>query len=278
MTFLVIVAVFIIVQHWGSGQPVQKDEYWQNWAVKTNALFNGAEVIVLAQVLVPVVALFVFFALLSGITSLLVFLASIPLLLYCLGRGDYSENVKGYIEAHHRQDNEMAAEYAQHLGVDTTELSGWSELNKEVLRQAAYHGFERMFVAIFWFFILGPVGALLYRLAFLSSQYQDNSDETKLFAMRLVWLLEWPVVRALGCSFALTGNFVGCIQRVQDGLMSTDRSTTDELESMVHGALNVNSQEITQESITEKEVEALLPLLSRSLILWLCVMAVLSLL
>lgn len=278
MTFLAIVAVFFIVQYWGSGQPVHKDEWWGVWAERVRQSVSSSEIIVLGQVVVPVIGVFLVLGLLSSISYFLVLLASILVLLYSLGRGDFTEFVKAYIEAYHRQDNEVAAEYAQRLGVNTDELSGWNELNKEVLRQSAYHGFERMFVAVFWFFVLGPVGASLYRLATFSAQSEDNANDTRLFAVRLVWLLEWPVVRVLGCTFALTGNFVGCFQRVVDALLNTDRSTLDELEIMVHGALNVNTQELVQESITEQEVEALLPLLSRSLILWLCVMAVLSLL
>jgi hypothetical protein len=50
------------------------------------------------------------------------------------------------------------------------------------------------------------------------------------------------------------------------------------MEHYVHGALNVNDQELTLDGVTEQEVEALVPLLSRSLMLWLCVLALLSLL
>jgi AmpE protein len=274
MTFLAIMVVFFIVQYWGSGQPVHKDEWWGLWSERVRQSVSNSEIIVLGQVVVPVIGVFLVFGLLSSVSQLLVFSASIFVLLYSLGRGDFTELVKAYIEAYHRQDNETAAEYAQRLGVDTDELLGWDELNKEVLRQSVYHGLERMFAAFFWFFVLGPLGALLYRLANFSANSDENTNDVRLFAMRLVWLLEWPVVRILGCTFALTGHFVGCFQRVVDALLNTGRSTLDELEIMVHGALNVNAQE----SITEQEVEALLPLLSRTLIFWLCVMGVLSLL
>jgi AmpE protein len=53
--------------------------------------------------------------------------------------------------------------------------------------------------------ILGPIGALMYRLVFLANQ-KDSENE---LVDRWLWLLEWPVARVVGISFALTGNFSG---------------------------------------------------------------------
>ena len=84
------------------------------------------------------------------------------------------------------------------------------------------------------------------------------------------------MVRLLGLSFALTGNFVGCIQGWKANLFSITDPTEEVMEKYVHGALNVNSNELVQQGVTEQELDALIPLLGRSLILWLCVLAVLA--
>ncbi|WP_423893801.1 histidine kinase [Candidatus Pelagadaptatus aseana] len=276
MSFLVIVAVFAIVQFWGPVTSLHRDQWWQRWAGQVNGWKLSAEISLLLQVLVPVLLVWWLLALVESWSSWLLLLISIPMLLYCLGRGDFTPWVKGYLEASRRQDNEVAAEYAQRLGVDTDPLNGWADLHRAVLRRIAYGALERMFVAIFWFFLLGIAGALLYRLAVFARDEPDNSEAVRLLAARLCWLMEWPVIRVLGLSLALTGNYMGGYYALSNRCFSFDCASEDALESMVHGALNVNSSELTQEGITEQEVEVVQPLLSRTLILWLCVLGLIS--
>jgi len=277
MTFLAILLAFLIVQYWGFGDAAQKDAWYRTWLTRTRAWVTEqpGELQLLLQVLPPVVVLFVVMSLLS-FSILLQLLIAVPVLLFSFGRGDFSEWVRGYAEAYHRGDNVAAVQYAERLGVLDLEHNDWAELHARVLRQAGYRGFERMFVAIFWFACLGPMGALFYRLTALSLRHQGQSDAVQASASRLLWLLEWPAVRLLGLSFALTGNFVGCFQRWKDCLLCIKRPTAEVMEHYIHGALNVNDNELVLEQVTEQEVEALLPLLSRTLVLWLCVLALLA--
>jgi AmpE protein len=276
VSFLVIVAVFAIVQYWGPTAALHRDEWWQSWSQQVRGWKLSHELTVSLQVLLPVLSVWCLFAVIGGWSSFLLLLISIPALLYCLGRGDFTPWVKGYLDATRRQDNEVAAEYAQRLGVDTDPLKGWADLHRAVLRKVSYGALERMFVAIFWFFLLGVAGALLYRLAVFARDDENNSEAVRLLAVRLTWLMEWPVIRVLGLSLALTGNYMGGYQALSSRCFRFDCSSEEALEAMVHGALNVNSSELTQQGITEQEVEVLQPLLSRTLMLWLCVLALIS--
>ena len=277
MTFLAIVLAFLIVQYWGFGDAAQKDSWYRSWMTRARdwSSARGGELQLLLQVLPPVVLLFSLVFLLS-FSFLLQLLVAVPVLLFSFGRGDFTEWVRGYTEAYHRGDNVAAAEYAERLGVENQSDEDWSRLHSLVLRQAGYRGFERMFAAIFWFACPGPAGALFYRLTVLSLREEYQTEPLQTAAARLVWLLEWPAVRMLGLSFALTGNFVGCFQRWKNCLLCVERPTDEVMEHYIHGALNVNGCELVQEQVTEQEVEALLPLLSRTLILWLCVLALLA--
>lgn len=281
MTFLAVLLAFLIVQYWGFGDKAQQDQWYQRWCEKAYGFAAGwtPELRLLGQLLPPVALLYVVLCLFS-FSSLLQLLVAVPVLLFSFGRGDYSEWVKGYTEAYHRGDNTAAAEYCERLGVKLDPADGWGSFHRQVLRQAGYRGFERMFAAIFWFACLGPMGALLYRLAHLSQQAaeRDNVSEVQPVAERLLWLMEWPAVRVLGFSFALTGNFVGCFQRWNEKLLCSQSSTPEVMEHYIHGALNVNGQELVLEQVTEQEVEGLLPLLSRTLVFWLCVLAILAIL
>lgn len=276
MTFVAIIAVFVLVQYWGTAEAFHHDGWFRTWMKTTRKWFPQAGLQVFAQVFLPVLGLWLLLSLLKTSWVWLYFLVSIPLLLYSLGRGNYTEWLEGYCDAYHRNDNEVACDYAERLGVDIESCADWPSLHEQVLRRAGYLGFERWFAAIFWFVILGAVGSVLYRLASLASHGNGQADDVKVLCARLCWLLEWPVVRLLGLTFALTGNFVGCIDYWKQCLLTTDVSTEKVMETCIHGSLNVNSRELSSQGITEQEIEALIPLLSRSLILWLCILAVFS--
>lgn len=69
---------------------------------------------------------------------------------------------------------------------------------------------RRWFGVLFWFVVLGAVGALLYRLVAIAAE-----DEPALYlpegtvdgARRLLGLLDWPVAQLMALSLALVGNF-----------------------------------------------------------------------
>lgn len=276
MTFVAVLVVFVIVQFWGSAEFFHRDGWFRRWLKRTREWFPGAGLQLAALVIVPVLVLWLVMSLLKAAFVPLYFLVSILLLLYSLGRGNYTEWLEGYRGAAHRNDSEVACDYAVRLGVDVDECNDWPKLHHGVLRRGAYLGFERWFAPIFWFAILGGVGAVFYRLTCLASQAGGQPDEVKSLTHRLLWILEWPAARLLGVTLALAGNFVGCIHRWQETLLSTEKGTAEVIESCIHGALNVNQLEVVPETITEQEVDGVLPLLSRSLILWLCGLAILS--
>ena len=69
---------------------------------------------------------------------------------------------------------------------------------------------RRWFGVLFWFLLLGPVGALLYRLAVLSVEGESAvqvPSATAQGAQRLLAALDWPVAQLMTLSLALVGNF-----------------------------------------------------------------------
>lgn len=79
--------------------------------------------------------------------------------------------------------------------------------------------FKRIFVVVFWFAVLGPIGALLYRLIALTNKYDATPQWGKALDV-----LEWLPIRVLGFLYALAGNFVGtmkvCCQYALTGLQN----------------------------------------------------------
>lgn len=277
MVFLAILIVYGVIQFGDGGRALQRDEWFYRWSQWVETLgLPGQELRVSVTVLGPVLALALALNIVEGISSWLLLLCAVPLLLYSLGRSELSSPIHEYVAAYRRNDNVAATEIAVSLGVEVDDDDGWWALHRGMLQAAGYLGFERLFAVLFWFILLGPVGAVLYRLLALACENQDSTSEMRHTAARALWLMEWPAVRVLGLSFALSGNFVGCFNHWREELLGYRRSTACVLETAIHGALNVNSTDVTQEDITEKELEALLPLLSRTMILWLCILAIVT--
>lgn len=91
---------------------------------------------------------------------------------------------------------------------------------------------------------------------------------------KLIWLLEWPVVRVLGLSFAITGNFISCMQRWRDSLLCFKTPSKKVLGNAVGGALDIDVDcKLDCESIC-CEMEALQSLFFRTGLFWLCALAV----
>jgi AmpE protein len=69
---------------------------------------------------------------------------------------------------------------------------------------------RRWFGVLFWFLVLGPIGALLYRLVAVSCEGEfarKLPGETAQGARTLLKILDWPVAQLMTLALALVGNF-----------------------------------------------------------------------
>src|SRR6185369_5048090 len=91
----------------------------------------------------------------------------------------------------------------------------------EVARVAIELGLIRshrhVFGVMAWFIVLGPVGAILYRLAALLADRWNDAGQPGtgafgLFAQRAFAVIDWLPVRLTAFSFAMTGDFTGAIE------------------------------------------------------------------
>jgi adenosylcobinamide-phosphate synthase len=101
-------------------------------------------------------------------------------------------------------------------GVPCDELNG-EEIARLTIEQALLAAHRNVFGVVVWFVIfmvlgLGPVGAILYRLAqFLNIRWgqQDSAElgDFGVFAVQIYSVLEWLPIRLLASTFAIVGDF-----------------------------------------------------------------------
>lgn len=205
------------------------------------------------------------------------FLFTAVILFYCIGRDGFREPITAFIASVNTGDLQESMRLAKELGVPTVSEER-PLLYRDVLLASSYRAMERLFVVFFWFVIAGPIGALLYRLVRLyfsaSKSEQDPDVKEGRALITLSWLLEWPVVRLLGLSFAITGNFMSCMQRWRHSLLCFKTPSDQVLGNAVGGALDIDVDCIFDCELICAELEALMALFYRTSLFWLCGLAV----
>ena len=281
MEFLTILIVLGLLQLWGSGGPVQQDNWFDQLIDFVQGIVSGAELRLLLIVGLPVCAVLLaqilFESLLFGLLLLLLY---VVVFLFSLGRGDYSESIRRYISAWENSNYQSAYEQATAIGgFEPDNVNDHVSLHERVRKAIIYQGFERWFAVVFWFLLLGPAGAILYRLSFLAGRSESLASTDRQLALRCVYYLDWIPARLIMVSFALTGNFVNGFNRFWQ--MVWQGSPTDELlEVSALAAISAIDDKEDYPAGEEQfiafgseQLSALQALLSRSVICWLVIIA-----
>jgi AmpE protein len=139
--------------------------------------------------------------------DLLQMLFSLVVLLYCFGPRDFEADLEAILKAPDGASREAAAQAL----VDDGDTVSW---NAAALGVAiTYAALRRRFGALLWFVLLGPVGALLYRLA----QTLGRDDTLRLdpgsrtTARYVANALDWPAAQLLTFTLAIVGHWEAVI-------------------------------------------------------------------
>jgi AmpE protein len=283
MDFFAILIAWAAVQFWGSGGVIQEDNWFLGYREKTIGVTNSS-LRLLLLVGLPVLGVFVVLWLFAPILfGLPVFLLSVALLLYSLGRGDFQIRLKLYLNSWQRADLEGAYQHGRGFSAELSETGADNalQLHLSVRKAMFYQGFERWFAVVFWFVLAGPAAALAYRLLFLLANDDQLKQQARDRAAAILVYMEWLPVRLLGLAFAVIGNFDSCIASVREHFNSQLLSA-ELLDQVGMKALPVYLPEGQVDGeqfikLAAEELAAVQHLLSRSLLVWVCVVAVLQL-
>lgn len=180
---------------------------FRRWVTQLADVSGGARV--LLALLLPL-ALCVLLAWLlshSVLAALLSLLFSLAVLLYCFGPREFEADLEAILQAPDELRREAAA---QALADDGGPLA-W---NAPALGVAiAYAALRRRFAVLFWFFLLGPVGALLYRLAQMLSRDEalQLDPDSRTAARQLGNALDWLPAQLLVFTLAVVGHWEAVI-------------------------------------------------------------------
>lgn len=133
------------------------------------------------------------------------FLFQLWILLYCLGPQNLwadSFFCVNTVQASHPIENEIRK-------VPPEEAAEEALLSQELINNIFIQANRRVFAVIFWFVLLGPLGAFFYRTITLSASKQSSDSLTHAYFMQNI--LEWLPARLMTLFFALGGHFVNVV-------------------------------------------------------------------
>jgi AmpE protein len=210
MTIIAILLAFALCHFIRELSRVRKNRWLTSWVGFANEAFGRlpgwADMLGFLVILaVPlIVLLLVNQVLYSALGTTGVFLLALAVLIYSFGPRDLDTDVAEIIET----DDEIVRKVAlQSL------LDGPLAEDEQACRMAAVdavfqQGLRRWFGVIFWFALLGIVGALLYRMVdWLDSEEQQVSAEQRGRFVRLQLIMDWPAAQLMTLSLAIATDF-----------------------------------------------------------------------
>lgn len=129
-------------------------------------------------------------------------------LILSFGPQDLDNQIKLLHDAHKQNDKEQAESIAKDFLPAEPFNSGPTDsqaIVEGILEQAN----SRIFAVIFWFMVLGPIGAAMYRLATLLPNLLSTRRELDFVftSKQLIAILDWIPVRLTAVAYAVAGSF-----------------------------------------------------------------------
>ncbi len=261
---------------------------WMHWLdarFPDDGFWRGRYGVVLA--LLPPLLLVALFqhALDGAMFGLPAIVFGVAVLFYAWGPGDLDLDVEAIIEARDPVARHAAASRLWPAGdpvaLDAASLVGAVFANAK----------RRWFGVLFWFLLLGPFGALLYRLAAIAA----HGESTHMLpagmvagARGLLAVLDWPVAQLMTLSMALVGNFDAVFDAWREHGGATFATDSDYLAAAGRACVRIELAEENEDdneagiaasspsgaSVPElPELRDAMSLAWRTLLLWLAVIA-----
>jgi membrane protein required for beta-lactamase induction len=226
---------------------------------------------------IPVLGVFIIISALDHWSSILEGVFTLLILIYCLAPEALDDRLDHFISAIDEDDTDSISTLSDEL-IDVSVIDDEDANETAVIKSALVEAHKRSFAVIFWFLILGAVGALLYRLV---NELNDElheirggfADSTQV----LLNILEWPSSRIMIIAMALAGS----LGDVFSGWKHSDHLTFDVNNKVIQEAGMGALQYMPEVDVPEREksywIGELKSLINRTLIICLAVLGIMTL-
>lgn len=267
MSFLVLLLVLWIEKLSNWRQRLQRDRAWLrqlDGAAASRPLAGRPWLALGIWVVLPLVALALVLTLLQPLAyGWLALPVHLLVVVFALGRGDVQADLGSFRDAWRRGDTQGALHVAERdLGLRVEE---GDDLLMRVQEHLVWQAYQSFFAVIFWYFLLGPVAALAYRLLALAEEHAA-SPAIREQARQVRHAFDWVPVRVLAASFSLVGNFVAVSRVLLHELLNWEMPAERFVVIAGRAAGELPESSAGEEGVAS--LDALWHLLVRAAVLW----------
>jgi len=281
MRFLVLLIAYVAQRKFDLTLSRQHDlwasEYLDFLEKQLPVIRHNSTIYLAIGIVLPAVLLsMLLFVLNDVLFGSLVLFVNFIMLFMCLGCGYLKATIDSYLK-HWLEGRYQAALESLHradIYINNADELSQAEIHHAVCSAYLYQTFQRYFMVIFWFMLAGPVGALVARLAHVSSVVPSLYRPQRV--RFLSQLLEWLPARVLSLTFVLTFKIEGSVKLAVRTLCDPRVRALDVLESGAASALGNENYKYYPQSQNSTDVPAdievqligLRDLLNRALLVW----------
>lgn len=274
---LIIILLALLIERMAVFIHSIRDHHWfEHYSQKITIMFGKNVYLGLLFSVIPVVIViflghFVLAKFSFGWAS---WIFDLVVLVYCLGNTHLRIQVRECYE----QIELGNVESARTLLWENFDVLETGEITPYLLMTAFYRAsLQRVFSILFWFVILGPVGAVLYRMIQKLSVYHASEvmSKVQVFASSITFILDWVPARLLALSFCLAGHFMDIFTQWRATFKSGVKDTYQVLYSCGHIA--IRADEAVDDVVVLAQFDEAYYLVCRSLFIWLVVLALIIL-
>ena len=257
---------------------------WMRERLEAMGVSDGTVQFVIT-ILPPLVLLALVALMVHGVVlGLLDIILGVFILLLCLGPRDINDQVDAYVEAGAMKDEERQKRHAQDLLGNEEVPEAPRERTRAVVEAIFSEANERLFAVLFWFAVLGPLGALIYRLGgLLKAPSEDQPVAFMAAAARLQALMDWIPARLFALGYGLVGSFDAAFAVLAKSLPGSWQNMGEENIRLLReaGAESLHLNQVRGDLDDPGELNALVErangLIMRTLVVFLAVLALMTL-
>ncbi|MCG8324415.1 MAG: regulatory signaling modulator protein AmpE [Thiotrichales bacterium] len=278
MTLIAVILALVLGRMLGDPrqrQPFDWFDQMQDWLEKQLSPYRiwDSPAGILITVAIPLIVLVIIMEILGGILFILPYIVAVLVLYACLGYESCESHLERYKTAL-QTDNDAEVSEASAAILEQDNNADDSEDFTNVAGSLFRQSNDRIFAVIFWFLVLGPLGALLYRLVYEMLQKRHDIHGSYSESVRDMYnILNWPCIRLSILSYALVGSLIHTIEawrEREEPVLETDASMISDSGFAAIACGDIEESDREQQLYCLEHMDGLI---TRSLILWLTLIA-----
>jgi membrane protein required for beta-lactamase induction len=262
--------------HWFTTYAQWLRHQLESWSLRQDT------VILLIIIALPVIGVAFVYERLDDALVLLGFLFSVLVFVYCIGPRELHDRAHKFMEALERGEQTEAQALAEEILEGKPVPEDESRLIQEIDRALFVATNNSFLGVVFWFVVLGPVGAVIYRLSHVLLQHlgQQNDEENSGFYQSnqlLFSILNWIPAHLTALTYGIAGNFVDAMHhwRLHKSYDQLSPAASDNM--LVDTGFGAIQIEPDIKVFDGQTIHDTLGLCRRAIIIWITIIAILTL-